>query len=944
MVTKLARTLLAAAASAASLLAANPDTPADFTVTTDVVAANPPRFGVNLNDPPQFNNFVLDSGFEPTIARRLHRATGGGADYIENIQSNGPTVWSPGTAHYNTMADGFFDGATVRVYRTSTTPGGALTHVRTARVTDYVTDGFRRLNHVPVRASEFVDNTGVPGVLYEYQVRAVTFSRVVSTNWSDPGIFAAALVGQAPAQNTFWTGTFLQQGNNIPATPTAVTATSLPGAVRLDWADNTEANLAGYFVYRRSRSAGERQRVWLDSEGPEVRAGDYYFIESSWVEAPTDFMHDRIGTYTLNDPWRLTPGPWGNPNINARKTRDGSTACPENGGRSSLRLETTDAQEVSIRQPRFSAPQFFQNAYPALEPGRTYRIDVWLKQEGIPNGRVNFRLDMHYSAVNHNWTVGSSWQRFTHTFVAPPLPATRSLSHIILAFTGPGVLWVDNCFIYEDADGNPQTSPAFELRKEAIQALADYRPGVLRIWPGNDNTYGGTSMDDFTTPEPVTALHWESGIGRRVPDDPYKLPTALRMCRALGAQPWLIIGSGMSEDEWRHLIEYLAAPYDPAVDSPATKPYAARRYYQGQFAPWTDVFETIHFEYGNEMWNGFFQWILPNGDVYGQFAEHFFQAAKSSPYFSAVAGKVNFIANGFWVQGNPFGYGHAAMRSAPSAHTTDLAPYLGWNQEDLPNPPRDSDYQDFMLFSPSFAKYHADQHAASRDASAARGRPYRLAIYEGGPGYGNPAPGINPDGAPWELMGKSLAGAVSTLDAFLYHSQLGVDPICYFTFAPGYYWASHSAPSRGYNPHTSWQALRMRNRRVTGSMMRVAQNSAPTADVPTFYNDAGFIVAPASPNTPLTGCYAFRDGNRWFVFTLSRKINGDTPVTLRLPFQTVSRATLYKLTGDPRTGNSTSLVVSETREFIRAFSPDFSFTLPPGSIYLHVFEDVSPNL
>jgi hypothetical protein len=49
--------------------AADPNLPADFTINTNVIVTSPPRFGVNLRDPAQYNNFILDAGFEPTTTR-----------------------------------------------------------------------------------------------------------------------------------------------------------------------------------------------------------------------------------------------------------------------------------------------------------------------------------------------------------------------------------------------------------------------------------------------------------------------------------------------------------------------------------------------------------------------------------------------------------------------------------------------------------------------------------------------------------------------------------------------------------------------------------------------------------------------------------------------------------------------------------------------------------
>lgn len=912
--------------------------PADFTISTNVAAPAPERFGINLREPFDYNNYTFDPAFEPITIRRQHTATGGGANYIVN--DSGAT-----TSNWRQLADGFFDGATVRVYRPSAT-NGALQFVRSATVTEYLTDGFRRLQILPVTTNQFTDTTAVPGVTYEYQVRAVNTSMMVSANYSGvagatSGIAtAAALAGSSSATNPTWTGSFYNRGGTAPAIPTNVTATPQAGAVRLDWTANPETDLAGYYVYRRDPSA-PAYRLILDSNGPVVQSGDIYFVEMTSVNPPIWRMHDRLGAMRLNDQWTLQAGsswPYGQP---AAITRDGATVCPENGGLSSLRLDAAGSFNVAIQQSAFSNPQFHGGFYPALTPGVTYRVEVWLKQTGVPSGNVRFYLTQQYASVFTNFAVTSDWQKFTYLFTAPAMAADSTISAIGLSFTGPGTVWADNFVLYEDADSNPATYPNFALRPAAAQALSDYHPGPLRMQTGVSTGRWGVSMDDFLTEEPRIAPQWGGDGGRVRPDDPFKLPMVLRMARDCGGEPWIVVGSFMSEEEWLHLVEFLAAPYTPGVDTPATKPYAYLRTTQGQQAPWTDVFPRLFIEYANETWNPIFEYTFANGNICGQCSEYFFNVAKSSPYYAAVAAKMNLIVNGWHIStGQTNGFGHAASLASPGSHYNDIANYIGGWEAGIAvggSTVNDVGYQGYMMYLPTYIRTFVDQHAASRDANIAAGHPYKLAVYEGGPGYANPSPGLPYDPIS-ETYGKSLAAGVSTLDTYLYNSLKKIDPQCFFTFGGQYNWASHSLVANGYHPHTSWLALQMRNRYVTGAMLGTATNRTPTLDVAAWVNSGGNTVIPAMSNVPLIQPYAFRDGSKYSVFVLSRKLSGDTPVTLRLPFTSVTSSTLYKLTGDPRVGNSTALNINIAQETVPSFSPDFQFTMPPGSVYLYVFE------
>src|SRR5687767_2413818 len=79
-------------------------TPAHITIDDTVVAAQPERFGVNLqvfdyepwnSNALIFNNWTTDAGMEPIILRYKGTATGGSADSIDN--DAGPTTTAADT-------------------------------------------------------------------------------------------------------------------------------------------------------------------------------------------------------------------------------------------------------------------------------------------------------------------------------------------------------------------------------------------------------------------------------------------------------------------------------------------------------------------------------------------------------------------------------------------------------------------------------------------------------------------------------------------------------------------------------------------------------------------------------------------------------------------------------------------------------------------------------
>ena len=93
-------------------------------------------------------------------------------------------------------------------------------------------------------------------------------------------------------------------------------------------------------------------------------------------------------------------------------------------------------------------------------------------------------------------------------------------------------------------------------------------------------------MDSLTNPPGVTEYEYNTK-----PHTLHTLSSMFEVMLAGGANPWLQVEQYMSEEELLGFVEYIAAPYNPAKDSPLLKPWAAKRYAQGQPAPWTDMFE-----------------------------------------------------------------------------------------------------------------------------------------------------------------------------------------------------------------------------------------------------------------------------------------------------------------------------------------------------------------
>lgn len=581
------------------------------------------------------------------------------------------------------------------------------------------------------------------------------------------------------------------------------------------------------------------------------------------------------------------------------------------GANSPLSLEVSDANNEFA-----GINQYFLGtgtATESLEPTHTYQLSVWLKQTGISNGSVYFNISSGGQIFTSTTFTGvtGSWQQFTFQFPgfqAPPLTVANAEIHF--DFQAPGSLLIDQVQISD------MGYAALTIDPRVLAAWQTFAPATMRIWTNFGNSGGGYSfwgLDSWLAAD--SADHVDPGIGNinEVLTLHAHLPSSLAIAKSVGADPWLICNMSLSEAEWGNLIDYLAAPAGTgyAALRPASHP-----------GPYTSDFNHIYLEFGNEEWGT--QETAVNGH-YGQWVHYMLsQAIAGKSYFDPT--KIKFIVNGFTLVPS---IGSAAAAAAPEASVVDIFTYNNGDMTLIPSGATtypDAYYQtDLFSLIRTTAAYGTsvqnliNAQVAQQKADAANGLVYSLAVYEGGPG-----------GDITATQGDtSLAAAVGNLDTFLYSSLMGIQQQNFFLFNFGVGpYSSHSYLWNGFRPHPVWEALQMRNQYCHGDMVNVATNSVPvTSDTNAF---------------PLISTYAFHEVNasgldQVDVVVLSRDLNNSTPVTLNLPGASTGTGTLYTLTGDPRTNNDTTLNIPIGTTALSGVSPSYTFTMPPGSVYLFQF-------
>jgi hypothetical protein len=961
------------------LRSANIDAPAVFTVNQVVCAPNPGPWTATTPGG-TVNEVNSGGGFEPLCFKTRWRAAGNAQDAIVLAESD-----INGWDSYN---EGFYAGSTVRIYRAV---DNRLVKVREDTIAAHHVKQWLSYEdntvdeNVTTYQLTFPDWTN-PDCTYYFAVRAVDdngnlspYSNVVST-----------------PRNTVSGGTVTNSTHSFtaPANPTesvppaapanlALSINEATGIITLQWSGVSDSDLNGYRIYLSYWPPQEHTGLAIELAGRAtdewqyVREGDLIYVDRTRTEwNAVEVLSPRIWAtpfagYPLYWPWdnqNQAPGrvqhlvPHPEP-IPANFTDRGQTCLHV----------STSIEGDEVRMVQYNHAGTSQTWYQVLEVGATYVVEAWMRQEGIEGGRVTFRLGGDYGGVQWDdptdismvnpidFTVTGEWVKYTGTFVIPSPYTEEGIGTTELVFNGPGQLWLDNFRVYK------QGTAFMDWPAEDFAELEDSNLEALRTHQFIKSGLSYT-MQTLTSPGGVCG-----GRGNDTGND-HTLPVILSICERAGINPWLQIESSQSEAEWLGMIEYLAAPYDPAVDTPLTKPWAYKRYMQGHPAPWSDSFETIYFEISNEMWNGmsdFAPWSISgltmpdavtgethqDAAIQGMLQEYIDTVIESSPYWPRLSDRWEVVVGGWNGSTDEDSWGFAAVKKCPDIKHVTWANYNGgWDEGALPLTADDAGRFLALSVVPHSMDASNRSFAQARDNMTALGYDIDIGTYEAGPGYS--LNGLNgasiteaQEEAESQVM-KGLCGGTGTLDCFLDGALYGMKLQNFFCFERGRtHWRSHARQESGLQPYPAWLAMEMFNKHGLGDLLAVTTNSTPTADL------AETLTRPQVPNAPMAACYATRDGDRYNVFVLSRILDnypaqgddGYIPVTINLPFTSCTGMRVIKMSGDPRAHNLDAYNIKLVEEAIPLgqFSQTFTLNaargaddrgLPPASSFLYIFE------
>ncbi|GAO34668.1 hypothetical protein SCT_0047 [Sulfuricella sp. T08] len=943
--------------------------PAVFRVTTDVVNQNVLPFTATING---FGNSLINegAGFEPVVFR----------DKLIALEDSPNRIIADPVAisRYDTLREGFLDQATVQIYRIE---NGRFRMVREDRVKtggSHASGWIRAIDDSQVvapgttRFSFSWASWNRPRAKYYFTVRAIDKYGSLSPAAPAFEIDSPEKLGAAPAAQNVLVAfkpakALFSSPKPTPAPRALKGKLGSNGALTLEWNPVDSPDLAGYIVYRSDYPPHQHSGYYLQLTGTpasavqHIKAGDMVIVSKKnyspsrnrdlsnrvWGVGPeySNLLPKLLNTFPDETPgkgWSLAPHAANTP--------------VEEPGETCLKLQLASGTKESLTIYNHSGTGQFW--YDVLEK-KPYTVEVWMRQEG--SGTVQFKLTGFYDTVPQKikpmvFNVGHDWKKYVAHFTPTVTQGGSTPNRMELEFTGPATFYVDNFRVYRADTAYLDLLPheLEAIKSSGISALRTH--GLIKT---GTRTY---DMEQLTNSGGVI-----SGTGKS-----NTLPQTLMMMRKAGVQPWLQIEFHMSPQEWLAFIEYMAAPFNPKVDTPASKPWAYKRYSQGQAKPWTEEFDHIYFELSNETWNGLFApWtfsamtdaaskkIYSPGQVYGLFQEHVRAIMRSSPYWlpAALDRKFVFMLGG-WA-GN-MGYSHDAASASPSSNFLTIAAYNGgWDEAEDPPKLGATGLFNTLAQVNQLAIPVAELYAKELlDLKAKGAGKLHLGTYEAGPGYVlnglNNARVTEEQANAQEQVMKSLAAGTATLDSFLARAYRGFDVQNFFTFDSGMLWKSHAKWYHGGQAYPSWKLLALFNNEASGDMLRTETLSVPSTDLKAFSRRQTI------KDAPLAAVYATHKGDRYSLFMLSRKVpdypvgddDGYTPVNVELPFSEAKSVTLYRMTGTPQANNLLSDNVRIEKLEIppsklgRRFSLNAETGadergLPPASTFLYVFDGVN---
>jgi hypothetical protein len=268
---------------------------------------------------------------------------------------------------------------------------------------------------------------------------------------------------------------------------------------------------------------------------------------------------------------------------------------PEVGQKAALLLSGSQAEAWVRFRVQFERAATFKG---------DWTVKLWARAR---SGQPVFEVAPTVPGTKQVVTLDSEWKPYTVKLTLNPAPVGENPIFMLQLKATGGEVLVDCVEAWKDGDGTNPTA----FRDSLVQSLQELAPGSIRYLRNTRDSYVNSVL-------PAIENQSQRGVGAR--KDNIGAHEFYQLCAYLGANPWATLPGTLLPEEIDQMMEYHGAPADQGLGKLRAR--------LGQEKPWTEVFDKIHIQFGNEAIT-----FYGTGYFGPDYWEALVKRAKASPYY-----------------------------------------------------------------------------------------------------------------------------------------------------------------------------------------------------------------------------------------------------------------------------------------------------------------------
>ncbi|MFP4144214.1 MAG: hypothetical protein ACLFV3_03640 [Phycisphaeraceae bacterium] len=676
--------------------------------------------------------------------------------------------------------------------------------------------------------------------------------------------------------------------------------------VAVETREHATRNRKGKTHFVRLDKPVEWGEEWMN--GLLLEASDRDAGQDPWLRKRIRRENGERTAYWEHDKQYITPD----------TTRIMKDAPEEVGGAASLLLDAREGE---------SWVKFRVQFWDAAPYAGVWNAQVWAKARA---GKPTLTVKPTVPGTSATITPTREWQLHdVQIKLEPNQDPDQNPIFMLQLEAEDGAVLIDNVQLEPEKTGDNPTP----FRDELVSALKPLQPGSMRLLRNHRDTFVNST---------VPRIMSYSRRGENARRSEFGTHEYYELCAHLGANPWDAVSGTLLPQDIDDMMEYHAAPADVGKGK--------LRAELGQEEPWTEVFDKIHLQFGNEAITFFGT---------GYYGPDYWQAlvtrAKNSPYYDP---------DKFVFHLNEQGAGlDRLFRFHPDFDRGTINGYhiFGVYRDQVDKAGDIPGFYDWVFASAWHMWMVPDHNKNWNNLQASKKHDKEISIYEGGNYHSTFS---TPDDAPIDRINHMLAGkagGVSAINTMLIllkeygaRTQQNFN-LSQHTFSPGGAFGNLPGRIRGWggilnigNPDTRryrprFQAIQVANEVIGGDLVATELTGPDLAFDVTNRFGAGYGPS-RNPemmtveDVPRIHTYAFKEGGRRGLVLVSADPRDTREIEIQFDGQPEgSTATTWLLdspdledTNEPDWAPRPRVQIEEGQ--ISGFQSGTKVDLPPGTI------------